>query len=377
MNPYAEELLEKEGLESTAAVDHLDLDLLVKVASHTVFSPFFTFFIPLIYKSVGHYWTDTTLLLPTAWFLLMTTIWLLRFVTNKWRNAGTPGRLDWGDQIIVITGGSSGVGALLAETLAMRQCTVVVLDLKPIDTEHDNINYYKCDISNGKEVEAAAKKIERELGPPTVIINNAGIVQGKLITDLTEEDVKQTFNVNVLGQFNVLRVFLPYLLAEKEGHVVTMSSLLGYSGCAQVADYAASKAALISLHDSLRQELDYRYRAPLIRTTLLTPGLLQTSMFAGMRPLKESAMVPGWLFDFLMPTLPPHVIVKEIIKALDLQESRDIVLPQFGKISLLMLVMPYWVKYFSKWVSGSNLAMKGFQKTEGGAQGTEHKSKDD
>ncbi|KAG8801649.1 hypothetical protein FRC17_006593 [Serendipita sp. 399] len=146
-----------------------------------------------------------------------------------------------------------------------------------------------------------------------------------------------------------------------------MSSLLGHSGCAQVADYAASKAALISLHDSLRQELDYRYRAPLIRTTLLTPGLLQTPMFAGIRPLREHAMIPGWLFDFLMPALPPHVVVKEIIKALDLQESRDIVLPQFGKVSLWIPVLPYWIKYFTKWVSGSNRSMEGFQtnKTEG------------
>jgi len=345
--------------------DNLDLDLVLKVAAHTIFSPFFTFFVPLIYKGVGSPWTEPTVYLSSAWCLLMSAIWLSRFIANKWRNAGTPGRLDWGEQVIVITGGSSGIGALLANTLALRQCTVAVLDIHPIETDNYNITYYKCDVSDWKQVESVSKQIQEELGRPTVIINNAGVIQGKLILDLTDEDVKQTFNVNVVAQFNILRAFLPHLVAEKQGHVVTVSSLLGRAGCAQVADYAASKAALISLHDCLRQELDYRYHAPLVRTTLLTPGLVQTPMFSGQRPLRENAVMPGWLFDFLMPAIAPHDIVKEIIKALDLQESRDIVLPELAKASVIMPVLPYWVNYWSKWVSGANKAMIGFKKVTG------------
>lgn len=57
------------------------------------------------------------------------------YLSNKWRNNGTPGRLDWGEQVILITGGSSGIGALLANTLAVRHCTVAVLDLHPIDSD--------------------------------------------------------------------------------------------------------------------------------------------------------------------------------------------------------------------------------------------------
>jgi short-subunit dehydrogenase len=168
----------------------------------------------------------------------------------------------------------------------------------------------------------------------------------------------RTFNVNVLAQFNILRAFLPYLLAAKQGHIITMSSLLGRTGCAQVADYAASKAALISLHESLRQELDYHYKAPHIRTTLLTPGLIHTPMFSGQRPLRENSILPGWLFDFLMPALPPHAIVKEMIKALDEQESRDVILPEFAKTSLVMPILPYWLNQFSKWV-GSRFVIGG------------------
>lgn len=58
------------------------------------------------------------------------------FVANKWRNSGIPGYLDWGEQVIIVTGGSSGIGALLANTLALRHCTVAVLDLNPIETDN-------------------------------------------------------------------------------------------------------------------------------------------------------------------------------------------------------------------------------------------------
>ena len=60
--------------ESTLAFDALDLDLVVKVASHTIFSPFFTFFVPIIYKGVGQAWTEPTVYLSVAWFLLVTSI---------------------------------------------------------------------------------------------------------------------------------------------------------------------------------------------------------------------------------------------------------------------------------------------------------------
>ncbi|KIM26278.1 hypothetical protein M408DRAFT_313662 [Serendipita vermifera MAFF 305830] len=343
-----------QSFESTLAFDSLDVDLVITVASHTVFSPFFTFFIPIIYKGVGQAWSEPTVYVSIAWFLLVTLYWFVGFAANKWRNAGTPGRLDWGEQVIVITGGASGIGALLANTLALRHCTVAVLDLKPIETENHNITYYKCDVSDSKQVERVAKEIKEELGEPTVIINNAGIVHGKLILDLSDEDVKQTFNVNVLAQFNILRAFLPSLLTSKRGHIVTVSSLLGRPGaaCAQTSDYAASKAALISLHGALREELDFHYNAPLIRTTLLAPGLLQTPMFAGQRPLRENVrFMPGWLFDFLLPTVPANAVVKEIIKALDLQESREIVMPELAKAYALVPLLPYWVTYYIKWVS--------------------------
>lgn len=141
---------------------------------------------------------------------------------------------------------------------------------------------------------------------------------------------------------------------------MTVSSLLGCPGaaCAQTSDYAASKAALISLHSALREELDFHHNAPLIRTTLLTPGLIHTPMFSGQRPLRENVrIIPGWLFDFLMPAVPANALVKEIIKALDLQESRDIVMPELAKAyTFVTPLLPYWAMYYVKWVGSVYLS---------------------
>jgi len=84
-----------------------------------------------------------------------------------YRNQGNllfrPPRYDWGEQVVVITGGASGIGELLANTLAVRSVTVVVLDVKPFISENDNIQYYKCDVSKWEEVEAVAKTIVEEV----------------------------------------------------------------------------------------------------------------------------------------------------------------------------------------------------------------------
>jgi len=315
---------------------------------------------------MGAPWTAPTVFYPSAWFLFVTSIWLFQKLLNKYRNRGTPGRLDWGDQIILITGGSSGIGCLLANTLAIRHVTVIVLDVIPIETENYNITFYKCDVSKWEEVERVAKQIQEEIGHPTIIVNNAGVVQdGKLITELTSEDVNQTLSVNVIGQFNVLRAFLPAIVKEKRGHIITMSSVVGYMANALASDYCASKAATISLHESLRYELDKHYQAPHIRTTLVCPGMVQTQMFSQARNFFTASPLPRKLIAFLNPPLAPHVVVKAIIAAMDEQESRDISLPAYAQLAPFGRVVPYFVRDAVHWVFGVDYALKGFLKTNG------------
>jgi len=231
----------------------------------------------------------------------------------------------------------------------------------------DNITFYRCDVSRWDEVEKVAKQIVDEIGHPTIIVNNAGVVQGKTIIELEEADVRQTVDVNTLAHFWTLKAFLPGMIKEKAGHVVTVSSVMGFVGASRVADYVASKFALIGLHESLRYELDQEYKAPRIRTTLVAPGYVQTPMFSrsGYAAREPNTPMPAWLFRFLAPQLAPHDVVKRIIAALDLHQSQHIMMPFYTNLAIFMNILPTWARDFLQWISGSNHLMEGFVKVSG------------
>lgn len=353
--------------EPAPIFDNFDIDLVVKVLSHTAFSPFFLFFLPIFFYSQAQKLNDTPVLVTSVYWVFVSSFWLLRWYSRLYRNQGNllfgPGSVDWGEQIVLITGGASGVGELLANTLAVRNVTVVVLDVKPIVTENYNITYYKCDVSKLEEVEAVAKKVIEEIGHPTVLVNNAGVVQGKLILDLSPEDIRQTFDVNALAHFWTLKTFLPEMIRNKAGHIVTVASIAGLYGMAQLTDYNASKAATISLHESLRYELDKRYHTPQIRTSLVVPGHIQTPLFSTIR------LPSNWLFRFCFPSLEPISVVKAIIRALDEQHSQTIYLPFFGNFTPLLRLFPSFLRDFAQWFTNADYAMESFVKITGRREG--------
>jgi short-subunit dehydrogenase len=345
-----------------AVMDSFDVDLVVKVLAHTLFSPFFIFMVPTFYFFQGNPLNHPAIVYSAAYGVALCLFWGLKWLSELWRNQGSlffgPGRFQWGDQIVVVTGGSSGIGELLANTLAVRNVPVVVLDKERIISENHNIIYYKCDVSKWEEVEAVAKKISEEIGDPTVLVNNAGVVQGKLVLDLTPKQIQETFNVNTLAHFWTLKAFLPAMIKNNAGHIITVSSIMGIASSAQMTDYCASKAALVSLHESLRYELDKRYLAPRVRTTLVMPGHTHTRMFS-------TAKLPGSsLFKFFAPSLPPVTVVKAIIAALDNQHSTTIWLPFYTNFVGIVRVMPSYVRDAFQWISGADYAMAEFEKGE-------------
>jgi len=349
--------------EGSPMFDDFDVDLLIKVLANTVFSPFFVFFIPIFCIFQGNKLSDPIIIYTSIYYVLLAAFWFIKWYSRLYRNQGSlffrPAPLEWSDQIVVITGGASGIGELLANTLAVRSVTVVVLDLNPIVTENYNIVYYKCDVSKWEEVEAVSKKVIEEIGEPTILINNAGVVQGKPLVDLSQADVQQTFGANTLSHFWILKAFLPSLLKNKSGHIVTMSSALGMTGVAQMTDYCASKAAVIGLHESLRYELDKIYNCPQIRTTLVCPGHVQTVMFS-------TVTFPSFpFFKFLCPSVQPVAVVKRIIAALDDQHSQTILLPFYTNFIPYIRHLPSFLRDLVQWISGADHAMRSFVKITG------------
>jgi len=340
--------------------DSVDIDMVIKVLSQTAFSPFFTCFIPIFYVFQGYQFTDPVVLVSSLYCSAVSAFWLLKWISQLYRNQNSlffkPQPLDWSDQIVVVTGGASGVGELLANTLAVRNVTVVVLDVKSIVTENYNITYYPCDVSKWEAVEAVSKKIIEEIGQPTMLINNAGVVQGKLIVDLKPEDIYQTFGVNTLAHFWTLKAFLPGMIENKTGHIVTVASVLSFLGSARMADYCASKAALVTLNESLRYELDKIYNAPGIRTTIVCPGHILTPLFSTIQ------LPSNPFFQFLVPSIAPVTVVKSIITALDAQQSRTIFLPFYTNMVPAVRMVPSYVRDLVQKFSGADQSMSNFTK---------------
>ena len=124
------------------------------------------------------------------------------------------------------------------------------------------------------------------------------------------------------------------------------------------ADYCSSKAAVVHLHQSLRFELDNRYMSPQIRTTLLLPSFVTTSLFS------QIQLPRSRLFQFFAPPLHPHQIVQAIISALDDDKSRVIRMPfytQFSRFwSVEVGIVPKWLVDFVQRLSGADHAMLGY-----------------
>ncbi|KAH0587852.1 hypothetical protein H2248_006607 [Termitomyces sp. 'cryptogamus'] len=359
----------ERSTDASPIFDSLEVDIVIKVLAHTLFGPFFLFFIPVFYVFQGAKITDSVIVYTSIYWAIISTFWFIRWCSRLYRNQRSlffgPSQFDWGEQIVVITGGSSGVGELLANTLAVRNVTVVVLDIEPIVTENYNITYYKCDVSQWEEVEAVSKRVIEEIGEPTILVNNAGVVQGKLILDLTPADIHQTFSVNTLAHFWTLKAFLPTMIKNETGHIVTISSVLGYIGTPRLVDYCASKAAAISLNESLRYELDIKYKCPRIRTTLVTPGHIMTPMF-------NTFSTPDTAFyKFLFPSVQPVALVKRIIAVLDEQDSQCIRIPFYVHLCPFLQHMPSFFRDLAQWLAHANFAMDHFSKLTGRRQDEE------
>ncbi|KAF8138370.1 retinal short-chain dehydrogenase reductase [Boletus edulis] len=351
---------EKGQEDTTPVYDNVDVDMVVKVLQQTAFSPLFTVFIPIFYFFHARGVLTPGVINSACYCTAVCVFWLLKWLSASYRNQrplfSAPEPLDWNEQIVLITGGSSGIGELLANTLAVRNVNVVVLDIKPIQTENCNITYYKCNVSKWEEVEAISKKVIEEVGYPTMLVNNAGVVQGKLILDLSPQDIYQTFGVNTFAHFWTLKAFLPKMIEKNSGHIVTLASVMSFVGSAQMSDYSASKAALLNMHESLRYELDNRYHSLGIRTTLVCPGHVRT-------PLFSTATFPDdHLSRFFVPSLDPVTVVKAITSALDSQESRTIYLPFYTYSALIMKLLPSFIRDLAQKLTYADFIMKDFTK---------------
>ena len=192
--------------------------------------------------------------------------------------------------------------------------------------------YYKCDITSPSLIAATAAEIRRDVGEPTILINNAGVARGKNILDATEKDVRFTFDVNTLAHYWMAKEFVPSMVRYNHGMIVTVASYAAFVTVPNMTDYAASKAAAHSFHEGLTAELKTRYNAPKVRTVVINQGYTKTPLFQGYNNNSK----------FLVPSLEPETVAEAIVKQVLTGRSGQVIIPGFGNILTFFRGMPHW-----------------------------------
>lgn len=156
---------------------------------------------------------------------------------------------------VLITGGSSGLGAALAARYARAGARVLIADLAEPAAPPPGAFYQRLDISSAADWAAAAERVAGEFGGLDVLVNNAGIAAGGRIDHVDDDHWDRVLRVNVLGAVNGCRALVPLFKRQGAGHVVNVASLAGLVHPAAMSSYSASKAAVVALSESLRYEL--------------------------------------------------------------------------------------------------------------------------
>lgn len=200
--------------------------------------------------------------------------------SNSWRLLSSSG-WNWPDEIAVVTGGSSGIGQNIVEKLVARGLRVAVLDVQDLPKAlqgNPRIRFYRCDVTTSESVSAAAEAVRRELGHPSILINNAGITSPASILKMSESYLRKIFAVNCIAHWITTQEFLPRMIQVNKGHIVTVASIASFVALPTGVDYSATKAGALAFHEGLACELKHVYKAPNIMTSIIHPNFVNTPL---------------------------------------------------------------------------------------------------
>jgi 3-oxoacyl-(acyl-carrier-protein) reductase len=185
---------------------------------------------------------------------------------------------------VLVTGGNRGIGLAIARELAEAGDTVAVTYRSGEPPE--GLFGVRCDVTSATEVDAAFEKVEAEHGKVEVLVANAGITRDTLLAIMSEDDFTAVLDTNLTGAFRVAKRAVKGMMRRRTGRIVLVSSVVGLSGSAGQANYAASKAGLVGLARSLARELASRD----ITVNVVAPGFVDTDMTAVLSDDQKAAI---------------------------------------------------------------------------------------
>ncbi|XP_045736760.1 estradiol 17-beta-dehydrogenase 11 isoform X2 [Mirounga angustirostris] len=223
-------------------------------------------------------------------------------------------------EIVLITGAGHGIGRLTAYEFAKLKSTLVLWDInKGIeDTAAEckrlgaKAYAFVVDCSNREDIYSSAKKVKEEIGDVSILVNNAGVVYTSDLFATQDTQIEKTFEVNVLAHFWTTKAFLPVMMENNHGHIVTLASAAGHTGVPFLLAYCSSKFAAVGFHKALTEELAALERTG-IKTTCVCPNFINTGF------IKNPSTALG-------PTLEPEEVVKKLMNGI-LTEQKMIFIP--------------------------------------------------
>lgn len=189
-------------------------------------------------------------------------------------------------KVAIVTGASRGIGRAIAIELAKNGAIVMInyngamekaLEVKALIEQNGGIaEIYQCNVSEYAKCEEFIQGVIKKYGRLDILVNNAGITKDGLLMKMSEADFDQVIDVNLKGAFNTIRFATRQMLKQKSGRIINLSSVVGVTGNAGQANYAASKAGVIGLTKATAREVASRG----ITVNAIAPGFIETEMTA-------------------------------------------------------------------------------------------------
>tara|TARA_B100000614_G_scaffold229368_1_gene221721 strand:+ start:12471 stop:13226 length:756 start_codon:yes stop_codon:yes gene_type:complete len=191
----------------------------------------------------------------------------------------TPFNLE--NKVAIITGASKGIGKSISKKLSEYGCKIAMigrnkmdLDIAKREIKSKQVMIFKCDVLDKKEFKNVTQKIFEKWGKIDILINNAGINRDKLLLRLSDEDWDDVININLKGIFNTTQIVSRYMLKNRYGKIINISSVIGQIGNSGQCNYAASKAGI----DGMTRALAVEFGSKNINVNAIAPGFIKTQM---------------------------------------------------------------------------------------------------
>ena len=257
-------------------------------------------------------------------------------------------------KIAVVTGAGSGIGRATAIALAAEGANVAVTDIDlssaretetMIQSAGQGARAFQLDVSDHQEISRVASKIMQSMGVPSVLVNNAGIAVGGYFLDTSLESWERIISINLMGVVHCCRAFVPEMAASGQpGHVVNISSMLGYLQSRGVSAYCATKFGVLGFSECLRAEL----RDHGIGVTAICPGIVRTNIIDSgvLESAEEDVEEKRKTIDAIYKkrNFPPEKVAAAIIKSI--RKNRAVV-PVTAEAWLA-----YYLKRWAPWLVG-------------------------